>query len=116
MNELFVATQVVVSKGLAIALAVVVVLLLIAICAMNKQTSKMIEVHKRELERQERKYQGLLDDKSSAIRELLAQKRELEEKCKNYKEQRDFLMEGKKKKDEEPQVDFGKVNASQSDR
>lgn len=101
MNELFVTMGTSGLKSMVIILGILVLILIIVVFCLNKQIGKMIDEHKKEISKKDRKYEEMVDEKDSAIRELLAQKRELEENCKNYKAQRDFLMEGKKNKESE---------------
>lgn len=101
MNELFVTMGTAGLKSMVIILGVLVLVLIIVAYCLNKQIGKMMNEHEKELAKKDKKYDDMLDEKASTVRELLAQKRELEEKCKNYKAQRDFLMEGKKNKEAE---------------
>lgn len=86
-------------KNLAIILAVVAIILGIVALMLNFQISKMLkEMAQMESDHQAQlqTVRGKLEDCEDENRELQRQKEEAEENAKNYKEQRDFLINSKK--------------------
>lgn len=93
---------------LVIILSVALIILGVVIILLSLQINKMVK----ESEETERKYQRKvdvvkesLDDCKAQMREVQLQKEEAEENAKNYKAQRDFLMNSKKSQEETQRSD-----------